>query len=192
MRRLVPVALLAASAACSSGRPVSVRDLPPRGEESPLYGELRVSYAVAWDEVLVALTARYGAPETTNRKIGLIRTEWIDGVSEYIVDEAGAPARTRSQLTVRIVSGDGKSAIRVTNEERVGIAGTPVPSSTTKEIELLERILHRGSLPECLSPDAGIRHSDYGDCRLGSKHAHNAHRFAGDEHVCPVRGRPGS
>lgn len=191
MRRLVLVALVAASAGCSSGRPVSVRDLPPRGEESPLYGELRVSYAVAWDEVLAAVTARYGAPETANRKMGLIRTAWIDGVSEYIVDEAGAPARTRSQLTLRITSSGMKSAVRVTNEERVAIAGTPVPSSTTKEIELLERILQRGALPECRS-DSGVRHSDYGNCRLASKHAHNAHQFARHEHACPVRARPGS
>ena len=191
MRRLAWVLLVAVSAGCSPTRPLSIRELPPRGDEAPIYGQLDIGYAVAWDEVLAIVTARYGAPEATNRKIGLIRTAWIDGVSEYIVDESGSPAKVRSQVTLRIVSSGNRTNVRVTNEDRVGSAGTPVPSSGTKEIELLERILRRGAPFATCASGNDTRHSDYGDCRLDAAHAHNAHRFTGRDHACP-RGQPGT
>ena len=134
----------------------------PFYEERPVYGTFDAPFNVAWDASLQAMEQKFQQVEVAERTRGLIVTEWILGQSDYIFMDypmppsAGTriPVKVKYKVQVRLTSSGNRTTIRVTTTEKVlkdVISGNlefngrifewiDVPSSTAKEIEIIERI----------------------------------------------------
>ncbi len=134
----------------------------PLYEERPVYGTFDAPFNAAWDASLQAMEAKFQQVEIAERSRGLIVTEWILGQSDYIYVDypmglgAGTriPVKVKYKVQVRLTSSGNRTTIRVHTTEKVQkdvISGNlefngriyewiDVPSSTAKEIEIIERI----------------------------------------------------
>jgi len=129
----------------------------PLYEERPVYGTFDAPFNVAWDASLQAMEQKFQQVEVAERTKGLIVTEWILGTSDYIFSNYGGtriPVKVKYKVQCRLTSSGNKTTIRVTTSEKVlkdVISGNlefngriyewvDVPSSTAKEIEVIERI----------------------------------------------------
>lgn len=145
---------LLSAAACVP--PVFPEDDLPYWEERPVYATFNVSYNQAWEAALQEVEDRYPT-EITEKNRGLIVTEWIIGASDYLYTNYGGtriPVKIKHKVQLRLTTQSGRTTIRCTNLEKVEkdiISGNlefsgaiyewlDVPSSTSKELELLERI----------------------------------------------------
>ena len=128
----------------------------PIWEERPVFATLDVSYNQAWEAALQEVEDRYPT-EITEKNRGIIVTEWIIGASDYLYANYGGtkiPVKIKFKIQLRLTTQSGRTTVRVTNLEKVEkdiISGNiefngaiyewiDVPSSTSKELELLERI----------------------------------------------------
>jgi hypothetical protein len=129
----------------------------PIYEERPVYGTFDVPFNVAWDASLQAMETKFQQVEVAERTKGLIVTEWILDSSDYVFNNYGGtriPVKVKYKVQVRLTSSGSRTNIRVTKNEKVlkdVISGNlefngriyewiDVPSSTAKEIEVIERI----------------------------------------------------
>lgn len=129
----------------------------PLYEERPVYGYFDAPFNVAWDATLAAMEQKFQQVEIAERSRGLIVTEWILGSSDYVFSNFGGtriPVKVKYKVQARLTSSGNKTTIRVTTSEKVlkdVISANlefngriyewiDVPSSTAKEIEVIERI----------------------------------------------------
>jgi hypothetical protein len=129
----------------------------PLYEERAIYKVFDVPFNQAWDASLSSMETKFQQVEVAERTKGLIVTEWILDSSDYIFNNYGGtriPVKVKYKIQVRITSNGPRTNIRVTKNEKVlkdVISGNlefngriyewiDVPSSTAKEIEILERI----------------------------------------------------
>lgn len=128
----------------------------PYWEERPVYGTFGVSYNQAWEAALQVVEDRYPT-EITEKNRGLIVTEWVIGASDYLFINFGGtrvPMKIKHKIQLRLTTQSGRTTIRVTNLEKVEkdvisanlefngaiYEWVDVPSSTAKELEILERV----------------------------------------------------
>ena len=159
MRRAAPVLLVLAGILLGGCAPeLFPEDDLPFYEERPVYGTFDAPFNVAWDAALAAMEAKFQQVEVQERTKGLIVTEWIvSDSSDYIFSNYGGtriPVKVKYKVQVRITASGNRTTIRVTKNEKVlkdVISGNlefsgriyewlDVPSSTAKEIEVIERI----------------------------------------------------
>jgi hypothetical protein len=154
-----PRVVLTAAAAlfCACAPEVFPEDDLPFYEERPVYGTFDAPFNVAWDASLSAMEQKFQQVEIAERTRGLIVTEWILGQSDYVFSNYGGtriPVKVKYKVQVRLTSSGNRTTIRVTTTEKVlkdVISGNlefngrifewiDIPSSTAKEIEIIERI----------------------------------------------------
>jgi hypothetical protein len=129
----------------------------PLYEERPIYGTFDAPFNVAWDASLQAMEQKFQQVEVAERTKGLIVTEWILDSSDYVFSNYGGtriPVKVKYKVQVRLTSSGNRTTIRVTKTEKVlkdVISANlefngriyewiDIPSSTAKEIEVIERI----------------------------------------------------
>lgn len=129
----------------------------PLYEERPVYGTFDAPFNVVWDASIKSMEDKFQQVEVAERTKGLIITEWIQESSDYIFSNYGGtriPVKVKYKVQVRLTSSGNRTTVRVTKTEKVlkdVISGNlefngriyewiDVPSSTAKEIEVVERI----------------------------------------------------
>ncbi len=129
----------------------------PLYEERPVFGTFDAPFNVAWDASVQAMEQKFQQIEASERSKGLIITEWILGQSDYVFANYGGtriPVKVKYKVQVRLTSSGNRTTIRVTTSEKVlkdVISANlefngriyewiDIPSSTAKEIEVIERI----------------------------------------------------
>lgn len=161
MRRLTrsaPVVLVLAAFALGGCAPdLFPEDDLPLYEERPVYGTFDAPFNVVWDASLKSMEDKFQQVEVAERTKGLIVTEWIQESSDYIFSNYGGtriPVKVKYKVQCRLTSSGNRTVVRVTKTEKVlkdVISGNlefngriyewiDVPSSTAKEIEVVERI----------------------------------------------------
>lgn len=157
---------LTSAAACVPA--VFPEDTPPEYEERPVFGRFGASFDQVWDATTEALDLY--PVEINEKERGLLVTEWIIGTSDYVYSQYGAtriPEKIKYRIRIQIASRDGMTVAKIVNHEMVEkdmISGNlefsgaiynwiDVPSSTSKEREILEKI--RRNLGDSADLDMG-------------------------------------
>lgn len=148
--------------------PVFPEDSPPMYEERPVFGRFSSSFDQVWDATTEALDLY--PIEINEKERGLLVTEWIIGTSDYVYAQYGAtriPEKIKYRIRIQIAARDGVTVAKIVNHEMVEkdmISGNmefsgaiynwvDVPSSTSKEREILEKI--RRNLGDSADLDMG-------------------------------------
>jgi hypothetical protein len=135
--------------------PVFPEDSLPLYEERPIFGVFNASYDQVWTATSEALDLY--PVEISEKERGLMVTEWIIGTSDYIYAQYGAtriPEKIKYRMRIHVISREGRTIAKIINHEMVEkdmISGNlefsgaiynwvDVPSSTSKEREILEKI----------------------------------------------------
>lgn len=158
MRKLSAfAAVLAGSLSLACAPELFPEDDLPLYEERPVYGTFDAPFNVAWDASLQAMEQKFQQVEIAERSRGLIVTEWIHGQSDYVFSNYGGtriPVKVKYKVQVRLTSSGNRTTIRVHTSEKILkdvisanlefngriFEWIDVPSSTAKEIEIIERI----------------------------------------------------
>lgn len=157
MRRFSALVAVAAVGLLGCAPEIYPEDDLPFYEERPVYGTFDAPFNVAWDASLQAMEQKFQQVEVAERSRGLIVTEWILGQSDYVFANYGGtriPVKVKYKVQVRLTSSGNRTTIRVTTTEKVlkdVISANlefngriyewiDIPSSTAKEIEIIERI----------------------------------------------------
>jgi hypothetical protein len=131
-------------------------DALPVAEERPVYGDFASDYETVWEATIEVLGE--AAPlDEIDKNGGRVVTGWVSGFSDYIFKTYGGtriPEPIRYRLLVDVTNRGGRTEVRMVNQEQVEkdmisvdmeFTGSiyqwlDVPSSTTKEREMLEEI----------------------------------------------------
>ena len=152
-KTLVVAMFLGIGTACVP--PVFPEDSLPFYEERPIVGAFSAGYDEVWSATMEAMDLY--AVELSEKERGLIVTEWQLSTSDYVFAQYGAtriPAKIKYRIRVHVKSQDGRTLVKIINHEQVEkdmISGNlefsgaiynwiDVPSSTSKEREILEKI----------------------------------------------------
>ncbi len=131
-------------------------DALPVPEERPVYGDFAADYETVWEATIEVLGE--AAPlDEIDKNGGRVVTGWVSGFSDYIFKTYGGtriPEPIRYRMVVDVTNRGGRTEVRMVNQEQVEkdmisvdmeFTGAiyqwiDVPSSTTKEREMLEEI----------------------------------------------------
>lgn len=131
-------------------------DALPVAEERPVYGDFAADYETVWEATIEVLGE--AAPlDEINKDSGRVVTGWVSAFSDYIFKTYGGtriPEPIRYRMVVDVTNRGARTEVRMVNQEQVEkdmisvdmeFTGAiyqwlDVPSSTTKEREMLEEI----------------------------------------------------
>ncbi len=131
-------------------------DALPVAEERPVFGDFAADYETVWEATIEVLGE--AAPlDEINKNDGRVVTGWVSGFSDYIFKTYGGtriPEPIRFRMLVDVTNRGGRTEVRMINQEQVEkdmisvdmeFTGAiyqwiDVPSSTTKERDMLEQI----------------------------------------------------
>ncbi len=153
VKALGSLLLLLVAASCVP--PVFPEDSLPMYEERPIFGVFNSSFDEVWNATTEALDLY--PVEISEKERGLLVTEWIIGTSDYVYIQYGAtriPEKIKYRMRIQVISREGRTIAKIINHEMVEkdmISGNlefsgsiynwiDVPSSTSKEREILEKI----------------------------------------------------
>jgi len=168
LKALISVALLLTAVSCVPV--VFPEDSLPMYEERPIFGVFGHSFDEVWTATTEALDLY--PIEIAEKERGLLVTEWMIGTSDYIYIQYGAtriPEKIRYRMRIHVISRDGRTICKIINHEMVEkdmISGNlefsgavytwvDVPSSTSKEREILEKIRRNLGMDADLNMEEG-------------------------------------